>query len=118
MWSQRRRRCTWDLRVKLGKDIKGMDIDEEAPINEESLMDMERDKDLHLEDHGMMDMFLEGHGMVAISLGIVAETRLGGDRIPEEKMSLDVIDHELQTRLQTLRDVLGVDAKLVNKLRR
>ena len=115
MWSQRRRRCTWGLNVKLGRDIKGMDIDKEVPINEESLMDVERDKDLHLEDHGMMDMFLEGHGMVAMSLGIVAENRLGGDKIQEEEMSLDVIDHERRTKLQTLRDVSGVDARLVSK---
>ena len=101
--------------MKLGRDIKGMDIDEEAPINKESLMDVERDKDLHLEDHGMMDTFLRGHGMVAISLGIVVEIRLGGDRILEEKMSLDMIDHELRTRLQNLRDVSDVDARLVSK---
>ena len=102
--------------MKLGRDIKEMDIEEEALINEESLMDAEKDKDLHLEDHDMMDMFLEDRDMVVISLGIVAH--LGGDQILEEEMSLDVIDHELQTRLQTLRDVMGVDAKLVNKLER
>ena len=77
------------------KDIKEMGIDMEAPINVESLMDVKRDRDLHLEGHGMMDTFLEGHGMVAISLGIEAENRLGGDRIQEEEMSFNVIDHEL-----------------------
>ena len=78
-------------------------------------MDVERDKDLHLGDHVMMDTFLEGRSMVAISLGIVAETRLGGDRILEEKTSLDVIDHKLRTRLQNLRDVSDVDARLASK---
>ena len=108
--------------MKLERDIKEMDIEEEALINEESLMDAEIGKDHHLGDHDTMDTLLEDRdmvaislGMVAISLGIMAETRLGGDRILEEKTSLDVIDHELRTRLQNLRDVSDVDARLVSK---
>ena len=77
-------------------------------------MDAETDKGLHLEDHDMMDMFLEDRDMVAISLGIVAH--LGGDQILEEETNLDVIDREPRIKLQTLRDVSGVDARLVSKL--
>ena len=95
MWTRRKKRSIWGLKVRLERDIKEMGIDMEAPINVESLMDVKRDRDLHLEGHGMMDTFLEGHGMVAISLGIEAENRLGGDRIQEEEMSLGVIDRKL-----------------------
>ena len=103
--------------MKLEKDIKEMDIGEEVPINEESLMDeTETGRDRHLGDRDMVDMFQIDRDMVAINLGIVI--RLGGDRIPEAEKDLDVIDRERQTGLQTLQGVLGASARLVSKLER
>ena len=95
-----------------------MDIGEEILTREESLMDVIQtdNRDRYPEDRDMVDMFLIDQHMVVISLEIVVH--LGGDQILDEERSLDAIDREHRTKLQTLRDILGVDARLVNRSER
>jgi len=76
-------------------------------------MDAETDRDHHLEDHDILDMFLRGQEMVAISLEIIVH--LGGDQTLEKEKRLDIINCELRAELQTSKDVSDANVKLVSK---
>ena len=95
-----------------------MDIGEEIPIKEESLMDVvEMDRDRYLEDRDMEEMI--DRGMMDIGLGIVISLGEGRilevDRSPEAEKGSDEIDRERQTGLQTSLGALDVNARLVSR---
>ena len=62
---RRKRRCIWDQRAKLERDIDKTLIREVRP------MDSEIDQGHYLEDQNMMDMFLKGGDMVCIITEVV-----------------------------------------------